>query len=217
MLSFTEENYLKTIYHLADGGTRAVLTNQIAESMNTKAASVTDMIKKLSNKNFISYEKYYGVKMTRQGKAEALAVIRKHRLWETFLVEKLQIKWDEVHDIAEQLEHIQSPLLIEKLDAFLNYPTEDPHGEPIPDRHGKVQAKAQELLHHQTTGYKGTIAAVKDSDSNLLKFLNKIGATPGKKIEVVGREEYDESLEIIVGNKRITVSKSVSENILVTV
>ena len=217
MLSFTEENYLKAIYHLAEGGTKAVLTNQIADSLNTKAASVTDMIKKLSNKSFISYEKYYGVKMTRQGKAEALAIIRKHRLWETFLVEKLQFSWDEVHDVAEQLEHIQSPLLIERLDAFLNYPKEDPHGEPIPDRYGKVHLIAQECLSSQTTGYKGSIVAVKDSDSNLLKYLDKIGATPGQPIEVLGKEEYDESLEIVVGSNKVTVSKSVALNILVTI
>ena len=123
MNSFTEENYLKTIYRLSEGGVKAVLTNEIAESMNTKAASVTDMIKKLSNKNLISYEKYYGAKITKQGKSRALSVIRKHRLWETFLVEKLNFTWDEVHDVAEQLEHIQSPLLIEKLDEFLGYPT----------------------------------------------------------------------------------------------
>ncbi len=217
MLSFTEENYLKAIYHLADGGTKAVLTNEIADSMNTKAASVTDMIKKLSTKNFISYEKYYGVKITKQGKVEALTIIRKHRLWETFLVQKLQFNWDEVHEIAEQLEHIQSPLLIEKLDEFLNYPKSDPHGEPIPDRNGKVQVQAQGCLHDQPLGYKGNIVAVKDSDSNLLKYLNKIGATPGKKIEIAGKEEYDESIEVSVENKRFTISKSVAQNILVAV
>jgi DtxR family Mn-dependent transcriptional regulator len=217
MLSFTEENYLKAIYHLADGGAKAVLTNEIADSMNTKAASVTDMIKKLSNKNFISYEKYYGVKITKQGKIEALTIIRKHRLWETFLVQKLQFNWDEVHEIAEQLEHIQSPLLIEKLDEFLNFPKSDPHGEPIPDRHGKVQLQAQGCLHDQAVGYKGNIVAVKDSDSNLLKYLNKIGATPGTKIELVGKEEYDESIEISVVDKNFTISKSVAQNILVAV
>ena len=217
MLSYTEENYLKAIYHLAEGGAKAVLTNEIADSMNTKAASVTDMIKKLSTKNFISYEKYYGVKITRQGKTEALTIIRKHRLWETFLVQKLHFSWDEVHEIAEQLEHIQSPLLIEKLDEFLNYPKADPHGEPIPDRNGKVQVQAHGCLHEQTSGYKGSIVAVKDSDSNLLKYLNKIGATPGKKIELIGKEEYDESIEVIVENKKLNISKSVAQNILVAI
>lgn len=217
MLSFTEENYLKAIYHLAEGGTKAVLTNEIADSMNTKAASVTDMIKKLSAKNFISYEKYYGVKITRHGKHEALAIIRKHRLWETFLVQKLKFSWDEVHEIAEQLEHIQSPLLIEKLDEFLNYPKADPHGEPIPDRNGKIHILANACLHDQPVGYKGNIVAVKDSDSGLLKYLNKIGATPGKKIELSNKEEYDQSMEIIVDNKKLTISKSVSQNILVAI
>jgi len=217
MLSFTEENYLKAIYHLAEGGTKAVLTNEIADSMNTKAASVSDMIKKLSTKNFIAYEKYYGVKITKQGKIEALTIVRKHRLWETFLVQKLKFNWDEVHEIAEQLEHIHSPLLIEKLDEFLNYPKSDPHGEPIPDRNGKVQVQAQASLHDQNLGYRGQIIAVKDSDSNLLKYLNKIGATPGKKIELLGKEEYDESIEISVDNKKVTVSKSVAQNILVAV
>ena len=136
MLTLTEENYLKAIYRLSEGGAKAVLTNEIAELMSTKAASVTDMIKKLSLKNLIGYEKYYGVTITKQGKSEALMVIRKHRLWETFLVEKLHFSWHEVHDVAEQLEHIQSHLLIEKLDEFLGYPTSDPHGHPIPDKNG---------------------------------------------------------------------------------
>jgi DtxR family Mn-dependent transcriptional regulator len=217
MLSFTEENYLKCIYHLAEGGSHAVLTNEIADAMNTKAASVTDMIKKLSLKNFISYEKYYGVKMTKSGKVMALSIIRKHRLWETFLVEKLNFNWDEVHEIAEQLEHIQSPLLIEKLDQYLNYPKSDPHGEPIPDKNGKVQLPSRGCLHEQLPGYAGNVVAVKDSDPNLLKYLNKIGAIPGKKVELVSKEQYDESLEIVVDKKRLTISKSVAQNILVTV
>jgi DtxR family Mn-dependent transcriptional regulator len=217
MLSFTEENYLKTIYHLSEDGAKAVLTNAIAEVTKTKAASVTDMIKKLSAKNFISYEKYYGVKITSQGKTEALQVIRKHRLWETFLVEKLQFDWDEVHDIAEQLEHIQSPLLIQKLDAFLGYPSKDPHGEPIPDKFGKINIQEQIELHTLKPGYQGTILAVKDSDSSLLKYLNKIGAKPGKKIKIIDKEEFDESLEVEIGSKRITISKVVAENIFVTV
>ena len=216
MLSLTEENYLKCIFQLAQSD-KAVLTNKIAEAMSTKAASVTDMIKKLSAKNFISYEKYYGVKLTKAGKAMALSIIRKHRLWETFLVQKLKFDWDEVHEIAEQLEHIHSPLLIEKLDEFLGFPKTDPHGEPIPDKHGKVQQPAQACLHEQLPGYVGNVLAVKDSDSTLLKYLDKIGAVPGKKIEIVTKEQYDESLEIIVDKKRLTISKSVAQNILVAV
>jgi DtxR family transcriptional regulator, Mn-dependent transcriptional regulator len=217
MLSLTEENYLKAIYHLSEGGSKAVLTNEIAEAMKTKAASVTDMIKKLSFKRFILYERYYGVKVTKQGKSEALMLIRKHRLWETFLVQKLDFSWDEVHEIAEQLEHIQSPLLIQRLDEFLGFPMADPHGEPIPDKDGKVTVQSQRSLHELTPGYVGIIIAVKDADSGLLKYLHKIGATPGKRIRLVSKEAFDDSVEIEIAGKRTSISKVVSENILVGV
>ncbi|MBX2898766.1 MAG: metal-dependent transcriptional regulator [Cyclobacteriaceae bacterium] len=215
MLSLTEENYLKAIYHLSDGGSKAVLTNELAEAMSTKAASVTDMIKKLSAKEVITYEKYYGVNVTTKGKSEALIVIRKHRLWETFLVEKLGFAWDEVHDVAEQLEHINSPRLIEKLDEFLGYPKVDPHGDPIPDNKGKIKLQPQVPVDQLHVGFQGKIAAVKDSDSNLLKYLDKIGAKPGVKIKVLGKEEYDESMEILIEDHRVFISKEVSQNILV--
>ena len=200
MLSLTEENYLKAIYHLSDGGAKAVLTNALAVAMNTKAASVTDMIKKLSAKGVITYEKYYGVNVTAKGKTEALMVIRKHRLWETFLVDKLGFAWDEVHEVAEQLEHINSPRLIEKLDEFLGYPKVDPHGDPIPDHKGKIKIQLQVPVDQLQIGFQGKIAAVKDSDSNLLKYLDKIGARPGVKIKVLGKEEYDESMEILIAH-----------------
>lgn len=216
MLSLTEENYLKAIYHLSDGGSKSVLTNELAEAMSTKAASATDMIKKLSAKTFISYEKYYGVNVTNKGKAEALMVIRKHRLWETFLVEKLGFNWDEVHDVAEQLEHINSTRLIEKLDEFLGYPKVDPHGDPIPDSKGKIKSLPLVALDRLNIGYHGKIAAVKDSDSNLLKYLDKIGAKPGTKIKILGKEEYDESMEVLLNDNRVFISKEVSQNILVS-
>jgi DtxR family Mn-dependent transcriptional regulator len=216
MLSYTEENYLKAIYHLSESGSKAVLTNEIAELINTKAASVTDMIKKLSVKTLITYEKYYGVKLTSHGKTEALLIIRKHRLWETFLVQKLSFTWDEVHEIAEQLEHIQSSLLIEKLDAFLGFPKMDPHGEPIPDNKGKIKVQPQIPLDKIQVGYSGLIIAVKDSDPILLKYLDKIGATTGKKLKLTGKEEYDDSLEIEINKQKINISKEVSKNILVS-
>jgi DtxR family transcriptional regulator, Mn-dependent transcriptional regulator len=217
MLSLAEENYLKAIYHLSAGGSKAVLTNEIAEVMKTKAASVTDMIKKLSSKRFILYERYYGVKVTKQGKSEALMLIRKHRLWETFLVQKLNFSWDEVHEIAEQLEHIQSPLLIQRLDEYLGFPMADPHGEPIPDKNGKVPIQSQRPLYETDPGYTGCIIAVQDDDSGLLKYLLKIGAIPGKRIRVVSKEEYDGSIVIEIEGKRTSISKIVSENILVGV
>mgnify|MGYP002777949449 CR=1 FL=1 len=215
MLSLTEENYLKAIYHLSEGGTQPVLTNALAEAMSTKAASATDMIKKLSQKELITYEKYHGVNITATGKTQALLVIRKHRLWETFLVQTLGFTWDEVHEVAEQLEHIHSPSLIDKLDAFLGHPQVDPHGDPIPDSRGKIKSLSQIPLDQMTVGFKGIIMAVKDSDSNLLKYLDKIGARPGVKLQLTDKEEYDQSMEVKIGSKTISLSKDVCKNILV--
>lgn len=215
-LSLTEENYLKAIYHLSQAGAKAVLTNELAAEMKTKAASATDMIKKLSAKDYISYEKYYGVNVTSKGKNQALLIIRKHRLWETFLVQKLGFTWDEVHEVAEQLEHIQSHRLIEKLDAFLGFPKVDPHGDPIPDQKGKLKIAPQISLDQLKIGRPSVIMTVKDSNSDLLKFLDKINAKPGVKIKVLDREAYDNSLEVLIGNQRVFVSKEVSRNILVS-
>jgi len=217
MLSFTEENYLKSIYHLSAGGTKAVSTNEIAEAMNTKAASATDMIKKLSGKNLISYEKYYGVKITRQGKAEALMVVRKHRLWETFLFQKLQFNWDEVHEVAEQLEHIQSALLIEKLDEFLGFPTADPHGHPIPDKNGKISEVRQVPLAEAPLKKKMIICAVKQGSPSFLQYLSKIGVYIGATVSIQEKIEFDSSLEMMIdGKKKVFISRDASQNLLVT-
>jgi DtxR family Mn-dependent transcriptional regulator len=217
MLSFTEENYLKTIYHLSEGGAKAVLTNEIADSMSTKAASVTDMIKRLSTKSLISYEKYYGVKLLKQGKADALQIIRKHRLWETFLVSKLGFSWDEVHDVAEQLEHIQSVLLIEKLDEFLGYPTVDPHGHPIPDPTGKIKEVKQVPLSEFPSNKKCIVRAVRNGSPSFLQYLSKIGIYIDATLSIVDKVEFDGSLEVTIDNKkRIFISREAAENLLVT-
>jgi DtxR family transcriptional regulator, Mn-dependent transcriptional regulator len=216
MLSFTEENYLKSIYRLSDGGSKAVLTNELAESMHTRAASVTDMVKRLSAKNLISYEKYYGVKITRQGKNAALMIVRKHRLWETFLVEKLQFTWDEVHEVAEQLEHIQSPLLIEKLDSFLGHPSTDPHGHPIPDKNGKVQELKCVSLSEATLKGKTTMRSVRNGAPSFLQYLSKIGVYIGANIMVLDKLEFDGSLEIMIdGKNKVFISRDAAENLLV--
>jgi len=217
MISFTEENYLKAIYHLSEGGQKAVMTNQLAAAMQTRAASVTDMIKKLSTKGIVNYEKYYGVKITASGKLQALQIIRKHRLWETFLVKKLGFAWDEVHEVAEQLEHIQSPRLINRLDEFLDHPTADPHGDPIPDAQGKIKPRVLIGLDQLEPGKKATITSVKDTDPDLLKYLEKIGAKPGTRIQVISREDYDKSIEVLIEKKKVHVSADVSKNILLTV
>jgi DtxR family transcriptional regulator, Mn-dependent transcriptional regulator len=217
MLSYTEENYLKTIYRLSEGGFKAVLTNEIAESMNTKAASVTDMIKKLSSKELVSYEPYYGVKITKLGKLGALRVIRKHRLWETFLVDKLHFNWDEVHEVAEQLEHIQSALLIEKLDEFLGFPTADPHGHPIPDKNGKIQSIRQIPLSESVPNKNAVVRSVKDGSPSFLQYLSKIGIYIGATIAILEKVEFDGSLEIVIDNKKkVFISRDAAENLLVT-
>jgi DtxR family Mn-dependent transcriptional regulator len=216
MLSYTEENYLKAIYRLSEGGSKAVSTNEIAEIMSTKAASVTDMVKKLSGKELISYEPYYGAKITRLGKTEALMVIRKHRLWETFLVNKLHFNWDEVHDVAEQLEHIQSNLLIEKLDEFLGFPTADPHGHPIPDKNGKVQSIRQIPLSDAIPGKKSIVRSVTDGSPSYLQYLSKIGVYIGATLVILEKVEYDGSLEILLDNKKkVFISRDAAKNLLV--
>ncbi|MGB5928452.1 MAG: metal-dependent transcriptional regulator, partial [Cyclobacteriaceae bacterium] len=152
MPSLAEENYLKAIYHLSTEDEGNVSTNAISETLNTKPASVSDMLRKLSGKELVSYRKYQGVSLTPSGRKVALQVIRKHRLWEVFLVDKLNFNWDEVHDVAEQLEHIQSPLLIHQLDEFLGHPAYDPHGDPIPDENGGFPEKEQSPLSELTVG-----------------------------------------------------------------
>jgi DtxR family Mn-dependent transcriptional regulator len=216
MLSLTEENYLKAIYHLSDGGTQAVTTNDIAMHVQTKAATVTDMVKKLSGKYLVEYEKYYGVHLSKKGKTLALAIVRRHRLWETFLVEKLGFQWDEVHEVAEQLEHIQSPILTEKLDAYLGYPEADPHGHPIPDKNGRVKQIKKIALAQGIAGHAYKITEVKDGSSSFLQFLAKNALYPGANITIKEVLPFDGSLVIMAANKiKISISKTTAENILV--
>ena len=153
MHTLTEENYLKAIYRIFESTGETVSTNAIAENLQINAASVTDMFKKLGQQKLVVYEKSKGVKPTDKGKKIALHIIRKHRLWETFMVEKLKLSWDEVHEIAEQLEHVHSDLLIERLDQLLNYPKFDPHGDPIPDKNGKLPGIKIHLVIRRKTGF----------------------------------------------------------------
>ncbi len=215
-MTTAEENYLKAIYHLSEGGTKSVSTNDVAAEMKTKPASVSDMLRKLGDKEVIEYRKYYGVNITDEGKKRALQTIRKHRLWEVFLVDKLQFAWDEVHEVAEELEHIQSPLLIQRLDAYLNYPKFDPHGDPIPDEFGDVRARPRVALNEMEIDQTGQIVAVKDSSAAFLRYLDKVGAYIGARIKVLDKVEFDGSLEILVDQKKtLFMSKDVAANILV--
>jgi DtxR family Mn-dependent transcriptional regulator len=215
MQSFTEENYLKVIYHLSQDN-HPVQTNAIAEKTQTKAASVTDMLKKLAEKELVNYVKYQGVTLTEKGSLSAINIIRKHRLWQVFLVEKLNFKWDEVHDVAEELEHIKSKLLIERLDEFLEYPKVDPHGDPIPDRHGNFADLSFIQLNNLKINESGTITGVSEHSSPYLKHLEKLGLTLGKRVAIVEITPFDGSVELLVEDQKINISKEVAKHILIS-
>lgn len=214
-MTFSEENYLKAIYHLTASSNSGVSTNAVAEIMETKASSVTDMLKKLSEKDLVNYKKYQGVTLTDKGKLEAKMIVRKHRLWEVFLVEKLDFSWDEVHDIAEQLEHIKSEKLINRLDDFLGNPTEDPHGDPIPNAKGQLPKIEKQLLSDLTEGQKGIVVGVKDTSSEFLKYLDKQGIALGSTIEIKVKESFDLSLRIKVDDVILNISNKIASNLFV--
>lgn len=214
-MTLSEENYLKTIYHLNGNSDKEVSTNAIADSIETKASSVTDMLKKLADKDLVNYVKYQGVSLTSKGLLAAKMIVRKHRLWEVFLVEKLDFPWDEVHDIAEQLEHIKSEKLINKLDNFLGNPTEDPHGDPIPNAQGKIIKMEKKLLSELNQNQMGICVGVKDSSAEFLKYLNKNEIALGSKIEILFKEDFDLSLKIKVAQREITISNRIASTIFV--
>lgn len=212
-MTLSEEDYIKTIYHLSKASDVLVSTNAIAGQMKTKPSSVTDMIKKLSDKSFIDYRKYQGVTLTDLGRNTALSIIRKHRLWEVFLVEKLDFSWDEVHEVAEQLEHIKSEQLIDKLDKHLGYPKVDPHGDPIPTKDGKFTKSVKRLLSETTIGAEGICVGVKDSSPAFLKFLDKNNIALGDDITILDKEEFDESLYIEVKGNTVHISNQIASNL----
>lgn len=216
LLTYAEENYLKTIYQLSDAGKKGVSTNDISSAMKTKPASVSDMLRKLGEKAVIEYRKYYGVHITEEGKKLALQTIRKQRLWEVFLVEKLRFSWDEVAEVADELEHVRSRILIQRLDEYLGFPKFDPHGDPIPDEFGEVRTRPRVPLVELAIHDSGQIVAVKDSSAAFLRYLDKVGAYIGARIKVLDKVEFDGSVEILVDNKKsIFMSKDVAGNIMV--
>ena len=218
MLSQTEENYLKEVYKLMEAEQSSVSTNAIAQRMNTAAASVTDMVKRLSEKKLLNYERYKGVKLSDEGNQMAKQLIRKHRLWEVFLLKSLHFAWDEVHDIAEQLEHIKSEELINRLDAFLEFPRFDPHGDPIPDQNGNYEIRKQLLINELKTNQLATVVGVNEHASSFLQYLNKIGIQIGTLIKVVETYDFDQSRLIEFENKKqVMLSGKVSESIFVKI
>lgn len=217
-MTLSEEDYLKAIYHLSKENQKGISTNAIAERMQTKASSVTEMIKKLAEKGMVLYKPYQGVKLTEAGTLRAARIVRKHRLWEVFLVEKLEFGWDQVHDIAEELEHIRSEELTDRLDAFLNYPTVDPHGDPIPDRSGNLKMQEKLLVAHAKPGTSGTVVGVKNSSDDFLRYLDKLGIALGIPLEVVSKEPFDHSMQVLIRKDTvITLSAQAAHNIYLTI
>lgn len=215
--SVTEENYIKAIFHLQQGEGN-VSTNELAAELQTKAASVTDMLKKLKTKKLLSYEKYKGVRLSSEGKKLALAIVRKHRLWEYFLVEKLQFGWDEVHEVAEELEHISSRKLVEKLDTFLGHPKFDPHGDPIPDSHGKMAVQQQVNLIDLPINKMADVTAVGSQSTELLELLRHRNIGIGTRLEVKKRFSFDHSVEIKIKNQpAFAISQQLAQALFVKI
>jgi len=215
MLSHTEENYIKAIYNLSLSKSKRVSTNLIAKHLETKASSVTDMIQKLSDKGLVNYIKYQGVSLTSFGYKTAVSIVRNHRLWEVFLVNKLSYKWDEVHELAEQLEHIKSADLTEKLDAFLNYPTHDPHGDPIPDKDGNITHHKNTMLSSVQPLEHCVVIGVKDSSSSFLKYLDHTNIKLGSIINVLRIEEFDSSMTIKIEKNQYSISNQIAKNLFI--
>jgi DtxR family Mn-dependent transcriptional regulator len=214
-MTTSEENYIKVIYHLSFVSPKGVNTNAIAGMLETKASSVTDMLKKLSEKELVAYQKYQGVTLTEKGFLSAKMIVRKHRLWEVFLVEKLDFSWDEVHEIAEELEHIKSETLINRLDKFLDFPEFDPHGDPIPNEKGEIKKINKLLLSEVELNKAFQCIGVKNSSSDFLQYLDKQNIALGSTFIVKEKENYDETLTIEVNSKVMTISNKTATNLYV--
>ena len=211
-----EENYLKAIFKIAEKENKAASTTKLAEVLGTSPASITDMIKKMSEKKLVNYTKYYGVTLTSDGSRLATSLIRRHRLWELFLVEKLRFPWHKVHEIAEELEHIKSDELVSRLDAYLNYPKFDPHGDPIPNAEGKFTIRSQTPLSEMRKGQKVTLIGLKESDDDFLHFLYSQGIKIGSKITLLEKSDYDNTAKILLdGREEILLGGHATQNMLV--
>ena len=215
MVTLAEENYLKAILKLSENGSIAVSTSAISNELNTKASSVTDMIKKLTEKKLVIYQPYFGVKLNKEGYSTAIEIVRKHRLWEVFLVDKLKFQWDEVHEVAEQLEHVKSKKLTDLLDAFLGFPQHDPHGDPIPNKDGLFPKLFSTPLSDLNKKDFGSVIGVCQDNPQFLKYLDSLNINIGTKIKVLEKIEFDASFEIEIDKKRKHISSEVAKNILI--
>jgi len=217
MQTHSEENYLKTIYKLSKLNGKKVSLKSIAESLGNNPASAIDMLKKLTDKKLIKYEKTNGAKLTDEGSSLALQVIRKHRLWEVFLKDKLEYSWAEVHEIAEQLEHIKHHDLANRLDKFLGFPVYDPHGDPIPNSEGKLPDFSKKTLAEVDLNIGCRLVAVKDTSIAFLHYLQKLNIAIGTKLKVIEKMEFDGTVMIeIDNNHKTSVSKKFAESLIVS-
>ena len=214
-LSYTEENYIKAIFKISEDHSGEAGTNELATDLSVKPASVTEMLKKLKEKKLVNYEKYGKIQLTKTGKTLAIDVVRKHRLWETFLYDKLGFNWDEVHEIAEEMEHIRSKKLIEKLDQFLDFPKYDPHGDPIPNEDGIFKKQSQKSLTEAAVGEKCKMVAVKDNSGTFLRYVADLGLGLEDEINVISRHDFDGLTTIEIKNKVVSVSQKFTDNIFV--
>lgn len=214
MISLTEENYLKAMFNLSQV-TGEVFVNDLSKELDIKMPSVTSMVKRLASKNLVNYQSYKPLTLTDEGEKLALSIIRKHRLTEMFLVEKMGFGWEEVHEVAEQIEHIHSPKFFAKMDEMLGYPTVDPHGSPIPDSHGNIHQKTYQNLANFNKGDKVKFVAVNNSSDDFLKFLNSKEINLGLVLEILDKEEFDHSMTISFNDKTIVLSQKVTQKILV--
>lgn len=213
--SVSEENYMKAIYNL-NGNKQLVSTNALAELMDTKPASVTDMLKKLKAKKLIIYQPYQGCKLNAEGMKVALNIVRRHRLWEYFLAEKLKFEWNEVHAVAEELEHVSSIKLIEQLDAYLGFPRFDPHGDPIPDNEGKMQTVKQVKLTQLPLHKLAKVNGLTDQSTDMLELLKHRNIYIGTEVEITRKFGFDQSVEIkIPNNPLFIISEQAAQHILV--
>ena len=215
-LSKSEENYLKSIFNLSEFGNKKVSTNSISKILNIEPASVTDMIKKLSKKKLIYHERYKGSSISKSGIKIALQIIRRHRLWEVFLHDKLKFKWDQIHEIAEELEHVSSDNLIDSLDKFLKYPKIDPHGDPIPNKLGEIDFVDKISIYDLNINQKGIVSRIINEDDEFFNLLKKLDIEIGSEIKMIDKIEYDDSLEISINNKSVIISKQIASNIKIT-
>jgi DtxR family transcriptional regulator, Mn-dependent transcriptional regulator len=213
--SSSEENYLKTIYHL-QSGEDPVTTNALAEKLQARAASITDMMKKLSAKKLIHYKPYYGFSLTPDGRKAAVNIVRRHRLWEYFLAVKLKFNWNEIHEIAEELEHVSNKKLIDKLDEYLDFPSFDPHGDPIPDGKGKIRPSREVPLYDLPVNHAARVSRVSNQSDELLELLQFKHIRIGTRIEIKKRFGYDDSLQVKISDKLEMLSEPLAKNIYVT-